>query len=57
MLTDQGDIKKYVGDQYLGHEGSRPPDGWRFPSDFNSINDETSKLVGEVIPEPDSQED
>lgn len=57
MLTDKGDINRYVGSQYLGRDGSRPPEGWRFPSDFHSINDETSKLIGEIIPESEPNQD
>jgi cell fate regulator YaaT (PSP1 superfamily) len=47
MLTDRGEIRKYSGSQFLGKEDSSPPQGWTFPADFASINDETSKVIGE----------
>lgn len=55
MLTERGEIRKYVGSQYLGKDASAPPENWKFPMDFPSINDETSKLIGEE-PEIASEE-
>lgn len=48
MLTDKGIMRKYVGDQYLGPEESKPPEGWSFPTSFDFINNETSNIIGEV---------
>jgi cell fate regulator YaaT (PSP1 superfamily) len=50
MLTDQGQIRRYSSNQYSGKEDSLPPTGWIFPTDFESIVDETNSLVEKEKP-------
>ena len=45
MLTDKGYIRRYAKTQFEDKK-SMPPKGWEFPTQFRSIVQETSTVIG-----------